>query len=69
MTKTSNQRIVLSDAHDYQVRQIALREGRTITNALTKLIGEAIDARRKADASVDKLVAIIRGTADAEAGA
>ena len=62
MTKTSNQRIALSDAHDYQVRQIALREGRTITNTLTKLIGEALDVRRKSAAEVDRLVAAIRGT-------
>jgi hypothetical protein len=45
------------------VRRIALSEGRTDTNTIVRLVSEAVAARRAADASVNKLVAAIRGVA------
>jgi hypothetical protein len=65
--KNSNQRIILSDAHDFQVRQIALKESRSITNTLTKLIEEALSARRQANTTVDRLVSLLKATAGTDA--
>jgi hypothetical protein len=58
--KNSNQRIGLTDAQDYAVRQIGLKESRPYANVLSKLIDEALSARRRADSDVTALVAVLR---------
>jgi len=55
-------RITPTPALEYAVESLARKEGRSLANMMFKLLGEAIDARRKADADVSKLVAAIRGT-------
>jgi CopG-like RHH_1 or ribbon-helix-helix domain, RHH_5 len=45
------------------VRRLALAEGRSDSNMITKLIGEAISARNAADNQVDRLVLAIRTVA------
>jgi hypothetical protein len=46
------------------VRQMAMREGRSDTNMLTRLVSEAVAARRAAESrrpEIDRLIDIIRG--------
>jgi hypothetical protein len=70
MSTNVNWRIRPTTYVQHHVQQIAVREGRSLSNTMHKLLTEAIDARRKGEASVDQLIATIRGiTGDTEPAA
>lgn len=52
MPKNYNIRVRLTESQGREIHEIALREGRNQTNALTKLISEALSARRSARAEI-----------------
>ena len=60
-------RLTPTPAIEYQVEALARKEGRSLANMMLKLLGEALDARRKATTEVDRLAAAIRGVVGADA--
>jgi hypothetical protein len=63
MSRT-NWRVAPPPGIAFSVAEIAKREGRSVSNTITRLLGEAVDARRVADAQpnnleVKRLLAII----------
>jgi hypothetical protein len=52
-----------------EVRRLALSEGRTDSAMLTRLIGEALTARRAADNNVSRLTALLTAVASEERSA
>jgi hypothetical protein len=48
---------------EHHVKRISQTESRSLSNTLHRLLTEAIDARRKGEASVDRLIDTIRGIA------
>jgi hypothetical protein len=62
-----NIRINLSDAQGHEIHQMALRENRSQSSAISILVGEALANRRAASASTNRIVQILRGELPTEA--
>jgi hypothetical protein len=75
MRKQSNIRVVLSEAQTHEVHQMSLRENRSQSSAISILVAEALENRRKAakeneellraghTAKISQIVSILRGEA------
>jgi hypothetical protein len=50
----------------HQIHQLALREGRSLTGMLSRLVEEAVYARQTSEGQVDRLVATLRQRAVAD---
>lgn len=61
--KSARLKVALHPGIERELHSTALLEGRTIAAMGAVLIKEALDNRRKADASIDRLVAAIKGVA------
>jgi|HubBroStandDraft_5_1064220.scaffolds.fasta_scaffold2151083_2 hypothetical protein len=63
MRKDFSIRLRLSAIEGEAVKQMALREGRSQTDVLTRLVRSGLSEHQRATASTQKLVAILRGEA------
>jgi len=59
-------RIVATDWVERQINDHARREGRSLSQMGLRLLTEALDSRRAAAASVDRLIQVLRSADDAE---
>jgi hypothetical protein len=69
MRKDFNIRLRLSDSQGRQIYEMALRENRSQSSAISILVEEALSARRSATVEVQKLSKLaqtIRGDVDAQ---
>jgi hypothetical protein len=65
MRKDFSIRLRLPQHQGQQIHELALRENRSQSSAISILVGEALAARRSASISTQRLVAVLRGDAEA----
>jgi hypothetical protein len=63
MRKEFSIRLRIPEYQGREIHQMALRENRSQSSAISILVSEALNARRSASASAQRLVSMIRGEA------